>query len=435
MDYSDFLELARSRQSIRTFESRPVDMRLVEQLLLAAQQAPTSCNHQLNRYVVVTDASLRRALHEQAGAPRTVVEAPTSIVVVVRMGWNHNKFSLIQSAGMAAQNILLAATSLGLDAVIQAGIGDTEKIRELLGIDDGHLVLSIISLGYGDEVFPHPPRLPTEAIYGADRFSEAPYLRYPRRPVRADYGAYSNDRSPDAVWDPDGWSLDAIGCFRGLAVWHTSPRPGVHRPTRWRGEIEQEIAFFRRHLGRGHRILEVLAFSGAYGARLVADPDLSELPWEVFELSPYHREFIDKRCELEGVKSPDAYHWATDLGVDLGVRFDRILLAGSWNHLPRRVDLAGFLERHLVPGGLALVSLRNALSFQTPLYWRLRRGQVWNFGPFAPRTVRGLEKRLGAGFRRVERVGLSLVPWSLGRVWDDWRAGFCRTVCLALERR
>ena len=95
-----------------------------------------------NRWIVVVDPTVKAALVDQAGVPRRVREAPISIVQVLRMGWNHNKLSAAQAMGMAAQNLLLAATALGLQSVIQAGIGDTDAIRRILHIDEGYFGLA-----------------------------------------------------------------------------------------------------------------------------------------------------------------------------------------------------------------------------------------------------------------------------------------------------
>lgn len=49
MNYGAFIRLARQRQSTRAFEDRAVSPETIEKLIAAAQQPPTSCNHQLNR--------------------------------------------------------------------------------------------------------------------------------------------------------------------------------------------------------------------------------------------------------------------------------------------------------------------------------------------------------------------------------------------------
>jgi hypothetical protein len=407
---------------------------LVDQLLVAAQEAPSSCNHQLNRYVVVTDAALRTAMWQQAGAPEAVALAPVSVVLLFRMGWNHNKLSVAQSLGMAAQNLLLAATSLGLATVIQAGIGDSNRIRSLLGIPPDFFVASIVSLGWPAGDFPRPPRLPVADVCGRNRFDQASVLAYPRRRL-ADFAVVSNQRCPTAEWRPERWSLPSIGAFRGLAVWHTSPRADVHRSQRFAAEMAGEVEFFRTHLGPATTTLELLPYSAAYGARLVASDPLRELPWAVFELSPHHRAFIAKRCELEGVKVPDEYHWSDDLGVDLGRRWQRVVAPATFNHLPLTAELAAFLARHVAPGGLLLVTLRNRWSFQVALSWRQRRGQVWNFGPFAPRGRGQVVGLLREAFVLRHAHGLSPTPWQLGRSCTGVLTGVCRTQCLVFEAR
>ncbi|MGH7899975.1 MAG: nitroreductase family protein [Candidatus Binatia bacterium] len=433
--YETLLELLRSRQSTRAFSPRPVDRDTAKKLVLAAQQAPSSCNHQMNRFVLVDDPELKRQFCDRAGASPAVRDAPLSIVLLFRMGWNHSKFAVTQSLGMAAQNILLAATSLGLKSVVQAGIGNTDLIRQLLGIGDGHFVASIISVGYADEAEPRAPRLPLDDVYGFNAFHDPLSLRFPRRDCRTIYTDYSNSRSPDAVWDPDRWPIEALATFRGLSVWHTAPAPGVHHPRRLAAEFESEIALYRTALGPGTRTLEFLPYSAVYGARLAREPELGSMPWDVFELSPYHEEFIRKRCELEGVRGPDRYFSAAGFDGDLGGRYDRILIPGSLNHVPLGPAVIGFLERHLAPDGRLLVCYRNARSFLALQYRRMKRAQVWNFGPFKPIAPGRFRRATRAVFTPDRTVGISLRPDAIGRIYEQPTVRhLCRTVFCVLRR-
>lgn len=432
MDYESFKDLLHARHSTRRFTDRPVPKEVVADLIAAAQLAPSSCNHQLNRYVVITDPVLKESLCKEAAAPSAFREAPVSIALLFRMGWNHNKLSVAQSLGMSAQNILLAATSMGLESVIQAGIGDTHAIARRLGIGDGYFLASIISVGYGQEPTPAPPRLPTADVYSVNHFHEPPYLRYPRRPIRTTFTDYTIHNSPDAVWDPALWRLDSIAAFRGLAVWHTSPRPDVHRLARSAAEFDQEVAFFRRHLDPSCRTLEFLAYSGSYGARLAASQDLAGMRWEVLELSEHHQAFIRARCEMEGVPPPAAFHVTADFNVDLGVRFDRIMIPGSLNHLPPDPTIGAFLRRHLAPQGRILLLFGNRWSFEWESHRRRARAQVWNLGPYAPRSSRQIRRILGPGLCVKEDVGLSLHPWRLGVLHRGLTRALCRKRCLSL---
>lgn len=436
VDYESFLGLLKSRQSTRTFDDRPVGLELARQLIAAAQEAPSSCNHQLNRYVLVTDRELKRKLHEDAGASPIVREAPLSIVLLFRMGWNHNKLSVVQSLGMSAQNILLAAAALNLKTVAQAGIGKTEVIKQLLGIGDGYYVASIISVGYGEGSSPRPPRLPLDAVCSVNAFSEPPDLRYPRRPKRCEIWSYSNASSPDAVWDPDGWTDAAIATWRGLAVWHTSPSPGVHRSQRSSREFDAEIGLFLGALSPHHTTLEFLPYSCAYGARLLADQSLRGMTYDVFELSDYHEAFIRGRCRAEGVRGPDHYFSGIDWERDLGRRYDRILVAGSLNHLPGHGSIAAFLSRHLKDDGRLVVTYRNRWSFQSLLYRRMKKQQVANSGPFKPLSPLTLQRRLHPYFVPERLHGISLLPNRLGATHRRGPFRYlCRTIFCVFNKR
>ena len=72
----DFLKLVRARYSVRQYQNRPVEPEKVEQLLEAAQAAPTAANCQPVRLLVAETPDGRRRLAGAAelyGAPLAVV--------------------------------------------------------------------------------------------------------------------------------------------------------------------------------------------------------------------------------------------------------------------------------------------------------------------------------------------------------------------------
>ena len=64
----DFLKLVRARYSVRQYQNRPVEPEKVEQLLEAAQAAPTAANCQPVRLLVVETPDGRRRLAGAAEA-------------------------------------------------------------------------------------------------------------------------------------------------------------------------------------------------------------------------------------------------------------------------------------------------------------------------------------------------------------------------------
>ena len=81
----DFLQLAASRQSDRAYEPRPVDREKLERLLRAACLAPSACNAQPWKFVVVDDPELARRVGKAAaglGMNQFAKEAPVHILIV-----------------------------------------------------------------------------------------------------------------------------------------------------------------------------------------------------------------------------------------------------------------------------------------------------------------------------------------------------------------
>ena len=81
----DFLQLAASRQSDRAYEHRPVEREKLERILQAACLAPSACNAQPWKFVVVDDPELARRVGKAAaglGMNQFAKEAPVHILIV-----------------------------------------------------------------------------------------------------------------------------------------------------------------------------------------------------------------------------------------------------------------------------------------------------------------------------------------------------------------
>jgi len=84
----EVLEAIKTRRSIRKYKDTPVDDRTLEQVLEAAQWAPSWANTQCWRFIVVRDADTRaklaRTLSTNNPATDAVIHAPIVIVVCAR---------------------------------------------------------------------------------------------------------------------------------------------------------------------------------------------------------------------------------------------------------------------------------------------------------------------------------------------------------------
>jgi len=167
------------RRSIRQFKDEPVDNAIIQQVLYAANRAPSAHNQQSWRFIVLRGEKKQQlaqlAVEKSSQFPkpvssilrmaaRSVSNAPVVIAVVntgaliehgsqlfkIEKAAGHDFFRTmeIQSSAAAVQNLLLAATALGLGSVwlgILFLIKD--EVREYLGEPKGEF-MAVIPIGY-----------------------------------------------------------------------------------------------------------------------------------------------------------------------------------------------------------------------------------------------------------------------------------------------
>lgn len=159
MEYNDFLQLVMSRQSDRAYDSeRLVEVEKLERILEAARLAPSACNAQPWKFVVVTDRELAIKVGRAAaglGMNKFAKDAPVHILVVEESanitsmlgGKVKGKHFPLIDIGIVTAHIALAAESEGLGSCI-LGWFDEKELKRLTGIPDSKRVLLDIVIGY-----------------------------------------------------------------------------------------------------------------------------------------------------------------------------------------------------------------------------------------------------------------------------------------------
>jgi nitroreductase len=142
------------RWSPRAFDERPVEEETLKSLFEAARWAPSSNNEQPWRFIVASKETstdydrLFACLVE--GNRKWAFRAPVLILSVASLLFEDdgkpNRHAL-HDTGMAAENFVLQATALGLQAHQMAGF-DTQKARETCLIPTGFDPVAMIALGY-----------------------------------------------------------------------------------------------------------------------------------------------------------------------------------------------------------------------------------------------------------------------------------------------
>lgn len=155
----DFLEIARNRQSCRSYdENRPVEQEKLDAILEAVRLAPSACNGQPYHVTVcrgqaaqeVAAATMGMGMNKFAAqAPVMLVLSEEAYVKTAALGAKvkGNDYRSID-IGIATAYLTAEATAQGLGTCILGWLDD-EKIRKICGITMP--VRLVITLGYASE--------------------------------------------------------------------------------------------------------------------------------------------------------------------------------------------------------------------------------------------------------------------------------------------
>jgi len=153
----DIFEAIARRRSIRKYQDKDVDDKFIGVLLWAAAQAPSAGNLQEWRFIVVRNKKTKELLYNAALRQEHVKDAPVLIVVAadlevqsLRYGKRGELVYSLEDCAAAIQNMLLAATALGLGAC-WVGAFDEEDVKSILRLPDFIRPIAIITVGYPAE--------------------------------------------------------------------------------------------------------------------------------------------------------------------------------------------------------------------------------------------------------------------------------------------
>lgn len=170
----EFIELVNKRQSDRKYAPKPVAREHILKCLEAARLAPSACNSQPWKFIVVDDRAKLSEMSEAAiglGMNKFTVQVPVLVAVVQEnMNLSAKAGSIVKSKdysmmdlGIAVEHFCLQAAELGLGTCIM-GWFDEKKVKKLLGVPRSRRVQLLIALGHPDAPTREKIRKPLEAI-------------------------------------------------------------------------------------------------------------------------------------------------------------------------------------------------------------------------------------------------------------------------------
>ena len=181
----NFIDTVQARRSVRKYLAGIVPREEIERCLEAARLAPSACNAQPWKFVVVDDPGrknelARRAFGISSPLNRFAFQAPV-LVAVVKVGTNlisaagslvsGNKFGFID-IGIAVEHFCLQAAEEGLGTCI-LGWFNERRVKRFLGVPRHQRVALMLTLGwpaYPLKEAPERKRKEIEKIRSYDRY-------------------------------------------------------------------------------------------------------------------------------------------------------------------------------------------------------------------------------------------------------------------------
>lgn len=153
-----FIEAIMTRTSVRQYTDEAVTDQEIETLLKAGMAAPSACNLQPWRFVVVTNPAVKKAISEQIKPAGPASKAPVVIVVCGDMDHTFEAAPdyWAEDCSAATENIMLAAHAMGLGTVWMGIYPQKERyehLKNFLELPDNIKAFGMIAVGHPAE---HP---------------------------------------------------------------------------------------------------------------------------------------------------------------------------------------------------------------------------------------------------------------------------------------
>jgi hypothetical protein len=130
----NFYHAIKTCRAIRISEDKPIPRETLEQLTELATYAPSNCNVQELRFIIVDDQELKEQLTDM-GASIPIHKAPQGILILYDHRSTNSEYQdWLQSGAAATQNLLLAAHALGLGTCWMCHLPPRKHLRTLLGV-------------------------------------------------------------------------------------------------------------------------------------------------------------------------------------------------------------------------------------------------------------------------------------------------------------
>jgi len=167
MCFMDTLDCIKNRYSCRDYSPRSVSREEIEIMLDAGRRAPSGRKEEPVEFVVITDPAIRTWLAQITSYGKFLAQAPVCIAVIAREATYY-----LEDGCAAVENILLAATAIGIQSCWVAGdkksyAGD---ILKRLSVPQGYKLVALLAIGHAKTPGKQPEHRPLSQVMHFEQF-------------------------------------------------------------------------------------------------------------------------------------------------------------------------------------------------------------------------------------------------------------------------
>lgn len=152
-------DLFSRRKSFRNFKDQAVEPDKIDEILKAADSAPSAGNLKARKIIVVREKEIREKLSEAAFGQESILKAPIVLVFAALPKVSEKKYASrgenlysVQDATLAAGFAWLEAVDLGLSGVWVGGF-EEDEVREIINLGKDEKPVAMMPIGYGKGIF------------------------------------------------------------------------------------------------------------------------------------------------------------------------------------------------------------------------------------------------------------------------------------------
>lgn len=147
----NFLDLAKERYSVRKFSDKKIENEKLEKILEAAKLAPTACNFQPQRLLILSNQEnlekLKQCTPYHFDAPLAIIICYDKTASWKRKYDGHDSGEV--DASIVTTQMMLEIAELGLGTT-WVGSYNPELLKQLFNIPNNYVSVAILPIGYPD---------------------------------------------------------------------------------------------------------------------------------------------------------------------------------------------------------------------------------------------------------------------------------------------